>query len=130
MFLNDLLQSRSFDRHSVKFENCLLEDEKALTLLQTTFYSLDNELNDQNHRINPIIKSILELNINDLGEHSVFSITRIRKNSQLQETDLDEAIKSLTDHLKEFTKSLQSEIVQIIEQLERVFEQEDGQKLQ
>jgi hypothetical protein len=125
----NLLKNNSLKQKANKFEEHLIEDERALTLLQATYQSLNNSLN-QPSKINSLINNFLKSSNNELSKHGVFEVAKLEKNSSLKEENMTQAIELLTNHLKEFNQSLQSETKTCLEQLENLFASEHGQQLQ
>lgn len=112
----------SLTKHAQKFEECLIEDEKATLLLQKTYQSLSSSLQKSKNEINPIITEILKLNQIPFSSHSVFKISGIKRGKyDLTIEKIKQAIDLLTKDLKEFVKELQQEKVQYAEKFEKFF---------
>ncbi|MDR1670737.1 MAG: hypothetical protein LBR43_03395 [Spiroplasmataceae bacterium] len=125
----NLLKSNSLKQQANKFEEYLIEDEKALTLLQATYQSLNNSLAEPS-KISSLISNLIKSSNSELVKHNVFAVAKLEKSSSLKEADMIKAIELLTNHLKDFNQSLQLETKTCLEQLEIILASEHGQQLQ
>ncbi|CAG8532538.1 2974_t:CDS:1 [Ambispora gerdemannii] len=128
--ITNLLKSRSLTAYSQEFGNYLIEDEKALLLLQKTYQSVVDSQDNNGGKINSFLTILLKLNQGQFSQHSVFEVSKLQKGGKLTSEEMNQAIELLANHFKEFTKELQQETNQYAEKMEEVFATEDGDLLQ
>ncbi|CAG8611757.1 12848_t:CDS:2, partial [Racocetra fulgida] len=68
----NIFKKHSAIEHAQKFEDYLVEDKKALTLLQETYQSLASSIQENQTRIRPVISQILKLNQNHFSQYGNF----------------------------------------------------------
>lgn len=90
----NFFKSNSLTEHAQKFEDYLMEDEKATLLLNKTYQSLVESMKSNQSKINPIITEILKLNENQFSSHSVFEIGSIKQGEELTVEKMQETINS------------------------------------
>lgn len=125
----NLLKSRSIITHSQEFGDYLIEDEKALSLLEKTYQSLVAS-QDDSKKVSPILTNLLKFNQSQLNQHSVFEVSKLEKERKPTSEEMSKAIELLNNHLQEFKKELGKEIDEYKEKMEELFATEEGKFLQ
>lgn len=129
--ITDILKNNSLYKNVKKFEDYLFEDEKSLILLQETYQSLDNSLQDDDKKINPLLINFLNFDKRNFNQHSVFVISEnLKENFDFNIEDMKKTIDSLSAHLVNFTKEFNEEAENQSEKMIDVFSGKNGEFLQ
>lgn len=128
--ITKLLKSRSLTIYSQEFGNYLIEDEKALLLLQQTYQSLVASRDNNRGKISSVLDNLLKFNTDQFIQHSVFEVSKLPKGGKITSEEMSQVIKLLTEYLKEFVQELRQETNQYTEKMEEIFATEEGKILQ
>lgn len=128
--INNLLKKYSLTSHAKKFEDYLREDEKALTLLQKTVNSLQD---DQNAPLFGLLSYDQDL----LEKDSIFVINEKENNIDLRKSegglsveDMEKVIGSLNNHFQQFVKEFKEKASKYDEKIKEFLTKEDNANLQ
>jgi hypothetical protein len=131
----NILKNNSSVEQTKEFEDYLIKDEAAMTLLNKTYQSLVETIQGNEKKLNPIINEILKRSGNQFSsfeeKYNVFEVSSIkREDVSLSAEQMKQALEALVNNLEEFKKDFQKEAEQCAREMEISFNEEDGNLLQ
>jgi hypothetical protein len=127
----NLLKSCSSAEYKQEFEGYLIEDEKAISLLEKTHLTLDNSLQgNEKSDINSFIRKVLNLDAGKFDQYNIFTVSKLQKGEELTPEKMKSALELLTENLHAFVDKSRQEVKDCTEEMEKLFKGKDGERLQ